>query len=260
MKEQAEKTMDSSVTDSSELASMAQDRLGAFAQAANGEEKFITLENNLMKVKVSTRGGKIYSVELKNYQTYDSLPLILFEGSENLFGLNFFSQNRSIRTDNLFFEPSANQEVLSVNGPEVKKGKEGNEAYNEEHGGDSQLLSMKLSVADGSFLEYEYSLKHNSYMIGFQIKAIGMSDLISANTNYLNFNWAFAGPRLEMKSKYGEDRYTSVNYKYFVITSYSIHYTKLYDAFRLGGLAGDGLPADRLSGGRCLHPHSYNFV
>jgi YidC/Oxa1 family membrane protein insertase len=38
-----------------------------FAPAAKGKEEFIVLENNLIKVKLSTKGGKIASVELKNY-------------------------------------------------------------------------------------------------------------------------------------------------------------------------------------------------
>ena len=70
---------------------------GVFADASVGEEKFYILENNLMKVTISNKGGKIYSVELKNYQTHDSLPLILFEGDKNSFGMSFFAQNRSIK-------------------------------------------------------------------------------------------------------------------------------------------------------------------
>ncbi len=215
LKIMAEQKEEMTALDSAAFSNEATGRFGAFAQAASGEEKFITLENNLMKVKVSTKGGKIYSVELKNYQTYDTLPLILFNGPENLFGLNFFSQNRSIRTDDLFFTPSTSQELISVAGPEVKKGKEGNEGYNEENPGKSETLTMQLPAANGGHLDFQYTLSHNSYMVGFNVKSVGLNELISSNTNYLNFNWAYAGPRLEKKSKYGEDRYTTVNYKYF---------------------------------------------
>jgi hypothetical protein len=74
-----------------------------FAESAAGSEKFITLENNLMKVRISTLGGKIYSVELKGYKRFNGQPLVLFEGNKNHFGLNFFSQNKSIQTDNFYF-------------------------------------------------------------------------------------------------------------------------------------------------------------
>ena len=191
------------------------DKYGAFGEAASGEEKFITLENNLMKVVISTKGGKVYSVELKGYKTYDSLPLILFEGDENLFGLNFFSQNRRIRTDELYFEPSVNDQTIVAGGPEVKKGKEGREAYNEENGGDSKTLNMRLKAGDGRYIEYQYTIKHNSYLVGFNINGVGLDQLLSQNNNYLNFNWGFLAPRQERKSEYGEDRYTTIHYKYF---------------------------------------------
>ena len=78
-------------------------QLGVFGNAAIGEEQFYTLENNLMKITFTNKGGRIYSVELKNYQTHDSLPLILFDGPETQFGLNFYAQNRSIQTNQLYF-------------------------------------------------------------------------------------------------------------------------------------------------------------
>lgn len=203
------------VPDSAKVLQNAMDRFGTIGRAATGEEKFITLENNLLKITISTKGGKIRSVELKNYQTYDSLPLILFDGPNNSFGLNFFAQNRSIRTDDLYFVPSPNKTTLVAKGPEIRKGKEGNEKYNEEQGGEEQVLQMRLMVDEDSYLEYRYSVKHNSYMVGFDVNVVGMNDLIASNSNYLNFTWAHAGPRLEKKSKYGEDNYTSVNYKYY---------------------------------------------
>jgi YidC/Oxa1 family membrane protein insertase len=202
-------------TDSVAVSKNVSDQYGAFGEAAIGEDKFITLENNLMKVVVSAKGGKIYSVELKDYKTYDSLPLILFEGDDNLFGLNFFSQNRSIRTDELYFKPSVNEERIVASGPEVRKGKAGREDYNEEYGGESKSLNMRLNAGTGQYIEYQYTIKHNSYLIGFDIIGVGLNQLLSQNTNYLNFNWGFLAPRQERKSEYGEDRYTTIHYKYF---------------------------------------------
>lgn len=88
-----------SIIDKDQLRSM----YGNFADAADGKQDFITIENNLMKIKLATKGGRIYSVELKDYKTYTQQPLILFDGDSTVFGLNFFSQNRSIITNDLFF-------------------------------------------------------------------------------------------------------------------------------------------------------------
>ncbi len=202
-------------SDSAVVSKNGRDQFGAFGEAATGEEKFITLENNLMKVTISTKGGKIYSVELKDYQTYDSLPLMLFEGDDNLFGFNFFSENRSIRTDDLYFVPSVEQDRIIVSGPEVPKGKAGRLKFNEEYGGESKTLSMRLNAGNGRYMEYKYTLEHNSWLVGFDVSNVGLNELLSRNTNYLNFNWAFAAPRLERKSEYGEDRYTTISYKFF---------------------------------------------
>ncbi len=214
MEQEAEEASLDQLSDSTVASNEAIAKYGAFGAAAIGDEKFITLENNLMKVTVSTKGGKIYSVELKDYQTYDSLPLILFEGAGNMFGMNFFSQNRSILTDDLYFKPSVSRDNITVSGSEVKKGKKGNEKYNEVNPGGSEYISLRLDAGNGRYLEYEYGLKHNSYMVDFNIKGVGLSQLVPQNTNYLNFNWAFAAPRLERQSKFGEDRYTTVSYKY----------------------------------------------
>src|SRR5690606_8383987 len=143
------------------------DQFGIFGTAALGEQEFYTLENNLIKITFTNKGGRIYSVELKNYQTHDSLPLMLFDGDETLFGLNFFAQNRSIQTDQLFFTPDFSQKAVVVNGPQVKRGSEGRLKFNEENPGEQKSLSFRLEVAPGRFMEYTYTLEHNSFLVDF---------------------------------------------------------------------------------------------
>jgi len=88
------------------------DIYGAFAAGANGTREYITLENDKISLKVSNLGGRPYSVQLKEYQTHDSLPLILFNGDSTVFGMNFFAQNRSINTNELFFTPGTEETFL----------------------------------------------------------------------------------------------------------------------------------------------------
>ena len=52
---------------------------GIYTSGLEGENAFYTLENEILKLRISKKGGKPYSVELKDYQTHDSLPLYLFE-------------------------------------------------------------------------------------------------------------------------------------------------------------------------------------
>ena len=190
------------------------EKFGVFAFASVGKENFYVIENNLIKVTFSNKGGRIYSVELKNYKTFEQKPLILFEGTTSKFGMNFFAQNRSIETESFYFTPSDSTADSILKGPEVKKGKEGNEKFNLEGKGDSKSISMKLMTSEGKYLEYKYSLSYNSYLVGFEVNTKGMNNIITANSNYLNFNWNIAVPRQEKQSQYGEDNYSTIYYKY----------------------------------------------
>lgn len=191
------------------------EELGVFGVAAVGTEEYTTLENNQVKITFSNKGGRIYSVELKDYQRYDSTKLILFDGPETKFGLNFFAQNRSISTDNLFFKQVEGAKNIVVNGPKVPKGDEGKIKFNTENPGGKESVGFRLEVAPGRFIEYIYTLSYNSFLVGFDVNMQGMDSYISRNQSYLNFNWAFDVPRQEHYSRFGEDRYTYMTYKFF---------------------------------------------
>ncbi|MBT6005426.1 MAG: membrane protein insertase YidC, partial [Prolixibacteraceae bacterium] len=191
------------------------DQFGVFGAAAVGEESFSTLENNLMKITFSNKGGRIYSVELKDYLTHETLPLMLFDGPETLFGLNFFAQNRSIQTDQLYFKPNVSRKETVVTGPEIKKGNEGKIKFNKENPGGKESVAFRLEVAPGQYMEYVYTLEYNSFMVDFDLNLQGMNQYIASNQSYLNFSWSFDVPRQERTSKFGEDRYTNITYKFF---------------------------------------------
>jgi len=221
LKQQEEQSIDSSSakqTDSLNIESVLKqksDQLGVFGKAAIGEEQFYTVENNLMKIIFSNKGGKIYSVELKDYMTYDSLPVRLFDGPDTKFGLNFFAQNRSINTNELFFIPQFNEESIVIDGPEVRKGSEGRIRYNENHPGSSEKISFRIEVGADKYLEYVYTIEHNSYIIDMNMNFVGMDQYIASNQSYLNFAWSFDVPRQERMSRFGEDRYTNIMYKFY---------------------------------------------
>uniref|UniRef100_UPI00321624D8 membrane protein insertase YidC n=1 Tax=uncultured Draconibacterium sp. TaxID=1573823 RepID=UPI00321624D8 len=191
------------------------DEFGVFGVAAIGEEEFTTLENNQMKITFSNKGGKIYSVQLKDFQTHDSLPLMLFDGPETLFGLNFFAQNRSIQTDQLYFKQVGGPRNVKVTGPEVRKGDEGKIKVNLENPGGKESVVFRLEVGPGKFIEYIYTLEHNSFLVNFDMNIQGMNQYIASNQSYLNFSWAFEVPRQERYSRMGEDRYTNITYKFY---------------------------------------------
>ena len=172
-----------------------EDKYGDFAAAATGEKKLITLENDLIKLNISTRGGRPYSVELKNYKTYDSLPLILFDGDSTVFGMNFFAKNRSINTNELFFTPSGTESEIIV-------------------GSQPETFSLRLYAGEDKYIEYIYTISPGEYMVDFDMRFINMNDVISTTTDYLDLNWNMYVPGYE-KGRVNELNYTSVALKHY---------------------------------------------
>jgi YidC/Oxa1 family membrane protein insertase len=168
---------------------------GDFAAASVGESRFIILENNLLKLTISSLGGGIYSAELKDYNTWDSKPLKLFDGDSSYFGLNFFANNRSISTNEMYFDPNTDNDRIQVTSSE-------------------RSLSMKLLVADGQYIEYLYTLYPNSYMVDFRMRFKGMDQIISNRNSYLDLTWDIYSPQQE-KGRTNESSYTTISYKYY---------------------------------------------
>ena len=61
-------TNDSAINDSSALAQQA-DQLGSFAAAGTGKDEDVIIENDLLKITLTSKGGRVKSAELKKYKT-----------------------------------------------------------------------------------------------------------------------------------------------------------------------------------------------
>ncbi|MEZ2334460.1 membrane protein insertase YidC [Mucilaginibacter sp. RCC_168] len=161
-----------------------------FGAASVGSEKVITLENKELLVKLSTRGGKVASVELKNFKTFNKKPLILFSGDQNHFGLTFTAGNTPINTDNYYFTSSA---------PELKVAEK-----------DSASVTLRLSYSPTQYIDYVYSLKGTGYKLGLTIKPTGLDGIIN-NSGNINLNWAASLHKQEKDIKQ-ERQYSTVYY------------------------------------------------
>lgn len=184
---------DSTKQDSAKT-TLLQQQFGAFANVAEGKNKFYTIENEKLEIKVSAKGGRIYSVRLKDYKTHDSLPLILFSGDSTIQGLDFFAQNRTISTNTLFFS-SPSDSVIKVTSS-------------------AKSLKMQLKVADNKYIEYVYTLAPKAFTVDFDINFVGMQDIVVPdNSQSLTFKWDLFSPGHE-KGKDFENQYTSIYYKF----------------------------------------------
>ncbi len=131
---------------------------GIFAPATTGSNRLFTIENDVIKLKISSRGGYVYSAQLKNYQTYDTLPLILYRGDSTTFGFEFNTEDlKTVNTSRLFFSP-----VTAMNtGDSLSIGKN-----------DSLQFAIRVytggadsAISGNTYIEYVYTLKNGEYMV-----------------------------------------------------------------------------------------------
>lgn len=156
-----------------------QSKFASFANSSVGEDETYIIESDLVKLEISNKGGFIRNVEIKGYQTYDSLPLILFDPDHTGLGLSFFANNRAINTEKLYFKPSGN---LSK--------------YTKVSGNDSLQFSMRLYIDAGEgqvnpdkYIEYLYVIKGNDYMLDFDVNMVRVNDVISNKASFIGLNW-----------------------------------------------------------------------
>lgn len=172
------------------------DQYGVFAQAATGENDFITLENNKIELKISLKGGRVYSARLKDYKTFDAKPLILFSGDSTIFGFDFFtSDNKAVKTNSLYFRPVSDLKSYNV----VSR---------------PESVVLRLYAGDEKYIEYKYTLAPDKYSVDFNVSFKSMEGVIASNQNSLTLDWKMYVPQQE-KGRQNEETYCTVNYKYF---------------------------------------------
>jgi YidC/Oxa1 family membrane protein insertase len=169
-----------------------QSSLGSFALSGMVEEKTTVLENELLKLEISNKGGYITKAEVKNFEQFKkgSGSLVnLIKDNNAEFNIQLKTQeNRVFNTKDLMFEPTLTKE------------------------GENQVLTLRLKSDDNKFLEYRYVLKPNEYMMDFSIRTQGLSSVLNTSEP-LQLNWNLTSFRNEKSVTY-ENRYTELIFEY----------------------------------------------
>ncbi|MEM7185174.1 MAG: membrane protein insertase YidC [Bacteroidota bacterium] len=178
------------VGDSSAVAGL-QNRLGSFAYSGtlpSAVENTTTIENDVLELVVSNKGGYVVEAKLKEQTQYQGEPVYLMRDGNNDFNLEFKAENRNLNSRDLFFEPSVSQN------------------------GDNQVLSMKLKASASSYLEYRYELRPGEYMLEFSIKSQGLDGVLDTSEPiYLDWNMS---TYRQAKSITYENRYSRLTYEF----------------------------------------------
>src|SRR5690606_18260062 len=169
-----------------------QSALGSFALSGMVEEKTTVLENELLKLEISNKGGYITKAEVKNFEQFKkgsgSIVNIIKDNNAE-FNIQLKTQeNRVFETKDMMFEPTLTKE------------------------GENQVLTLRLKSDDSKYLEYRYVLKPNDYMMDFSIRTQGLSSVLNTSEP-LKLNWDLTAFRNEKSVTY-ENRYTELIFEY----------------------------------------------
>ena len=149
----------------------------------------IVIENDDLVLKFSSRGGLLTEALLKNFTDFRGAPLYMIKDGNQNINLNFYSLNgQLINTSNYDFQP-----IVDKNYDGIK-------------------LSMILSISENQFLNFEYTLPKNGFMINFSIKSSGFRNVID-NDRPIQLNWDLKALR-QAKSVEYENRYSQLYYQY----------------------------------------------
>ena len=174
-------TTDSVGKDSSRMASL----FGVFAPLTQGKEELTTVNNSVLDLTFTNKGGRIYSAVLKDYLAQDSLPLTLFKGNDADYSFTFETRaGQKINTNELYFTPIVSKD----------------------------RVTMRAAVGADQYIDFVYSVTPDNYMISFDIESKGLASVLAPNTRSLELFW-YEKLKQQEKGRKFEQRYANINYK-----------------------------------------------
>ncbi len=160
-----------------------------FARNLGGENTETVLENDLLKVTISSHGGMVSAVELKKYDTElgeTPRPIQLFKGDNDGYSFIMTTADQRLDTREFNFKPVVESDTA---------------------------VMMVLDLADGATWGVRYTLHPDDYLVGMEIVQKGADALLPPSTASIDFNWHQTMARNE-KGRVFEDRNSAIYYKY----------------------------------------------
>jgi YidC/Oxa1 family membrane protein insertase len=168
-------------------------KFGAFAPAATGQEQFVELENDLVRITFTSKGGRIKNVFLKKFQKVLSdtsgmdvkSDLYLLEDDQNRFEFELpvgGTATGKVLTSELYFTPSLN----------------------------GNILTFRADAGNGRYLEQNYTLSPDNYRLDYRIATNGLENVLTQQE--LRFYWENHLDKLERNQTY-ERTMSSIYFK-----------------------------------------------
>ena len=181
--------------DSTELLVDRENKFGAFSNAASGKASDFVLENDLLKVTFSTKGGTIKEVLIKNHHKIvqnadrkdvkEPLRLMSDDRDKFYYALPIKSiPGGFIYTKDLIFDGSL----------------EGN------------TIRFKAVANNGGYFEQVYTLNPDNYLFNYGIKTENLDNILDKGFNSIKLRWVNYLGKLEKAVSY-EKNYSAIYYK-----------------------------------------------
>lgn len=157
---------------------------GVFAPAATGTEQEVVLENDLLRVTFTNKGGRIKEVFLKKYnkinldEAGDDVvsPVRLLENSKNRFEylIPAAGAPNRISSADLYFEATK----------------------------DGRSVTFRAPTSTGGYLEQTYTLSADNYDLDYQVGGQGLLTALAPGQTALRPNWVNHLDKLERNQEY----------------------------------------------------------
>ncbi|MFZ1785689.1 MAG: membrane protein insertase YidC [Ferruginibacter sp.] len=142
-------------------------------------ESLDTLENNLIRIVFSNKGGQPKEVKIKNFTNYQGKPVIVESGNFNkLSYLINTGINATAQTADITFVSS--KQIIQAD--------------------QSKTVSFVLKDSTGKEITHQYTLKPDSYLVDFTISMKGADKLVSQNT--IDLQWQIETAQVEKDLAY----------------------------------------------------------
>ena len=162
------------------------DTLSPLFTARQGQPGTVVIENELIRVTLTNKGGQMQRVELKDstYKSREGGNVVLFDKGDQNMNIMMDGKDANIATSDFYFTPTD----ITTDG-----------------------LTMSLPVAGGS-IDIIYSLKPQSYLLDMDIRANNLEGFFPSKTKSLDIEWK-EDMKQQEKGYDFETRYSTVTYR-----------------------------------------------
>lgn len=152
------------------------------------EEKIINIENELISFDVTSHGGLIQNLLIKDELNYNKQPLYLVNGDNNKLNIIFTKKSGElIQSKFLKFDSEVNNSNIS-----------------------SEII-LRAKISSNGNIKFKYVLPKDGYRFRFEIRINDVDQVLDKSVP-IDFSWEMNSLRNSKSAQY-EDRYTFMSYK-----------------------------------------------